>query len=197
MHTTHASTRWRFWRLTRALWLPLLAAMATVALGAQSAPTVVIIVRHAEKGTTPANDPPLSEAGAARAHALAVALADAHIDAVIATPTARTQETARAVAQPRGLAVETVALGTREAHVRAVADAVRRHAGQTVLVVGHSNTVAAIVTALGGPPMADLCDEQYSMLFTLVIGAGPPRLVRSRFGAPSPASAENCGNPMH
>jgi hypothetical protein len=65
-----------------------------------------------------------------------------------------------------------------------------------VLVVGHSNTIPSIITALGGPKMADLCDDQYSMFFTLVIGVGPPRLIRGTFGAPSPPGAENCGNPM-
>lgn len=56
---------------------------------------------------------------------------------------------------------------TSDAHVGA--DAVRRHAGRTVLMVGHGNTIPAIITALGGPKLADLCDAQYSMLFTLVI----------------------------
>jgi len=174
----------------------LLAMLGATALYAQAQPTVVVLVRHAEKATAPASDPPLTEAGVARAKALAAALADAHVDAVIATPTVRTRETARAVADPRGLTIETVALGAREAHVGAVADAVRKHAGQTVLVVGHSNTIPAIITALGGPKMADLCDEQYSMIYTLVLGAGPPRLVRGTFGAPSPPSADNCGNTM-
>jgi len=176
----------------------LLALVATcaAALSAQPAPTVVILVRHAEKGSVPANDPPLTEAGMARARALAAALADARIDAIIATSTLRTRETARGVAELRGLPIETVALAARDAHVGAVAAAVRRHAGQTVLVVGHSNTIPAIITALGGPKLADLCDGQYSMLFTLILGAGPPRLIRGTYGAPSPPSADNCGNTM-
>ncbi len=171
-------------------------AVCAASLGAQAAPTVVILVRHAEKGALPANDPPLTEAGVARARALVAALADARIDAVIATPTVRTRETARAVAEPRGLTIETVALAAKEAHVGAVAEAVRRHTGQTVLVVGHSNTVPAIITVLGGPKLADLCDDQYSNLFTLILGAGPPQLIRGTVGAPSPPPAENCGNPM-
>jgi phosphohistidine phosphatase SixA len=185
-------------RTIRAFCLRLAVFVAACAapLAAQQAATVVILVRHAEKDTTPANDPPLTEAGASRARALAASQADAHIDVVIATTTLRTQETARAVAEPRGLAIETIALAARDVHVGAVADAVRRHAGQTVLVVGHSNTVPAIITALGGPKMADLCDDQYSMLFTLVIGVGPPRLVRGTFGASAPPGADNCGNPM-
>src|SRR5579862_6135396 len=103
-----------------------------------AAPTVVIIVRHAEKAAAPAADPPLTEAGVARAKTLASVLADANVRAVISTPLTRTRETARPTADARGLTVELVPLaaGVGE-HAAAVASAVRRHAGQTVLVVGH------------------------------------------------------------
>jgi hypothetical protein len=74
-------------------------------------------------------------------------------------------------------------------HAKAVADQILKHAGGTVLVVGHSNTVPAIVAALGAPRPRDLCDSEYDQLFVVVIGdAGPPRLIRSRYG---PASADD------
>ena len=179
----------------------LLVALAWMVVGAVSAqaqqgPTVVILVRHAEKGTVPANDPPLTDTGVARAKALVAALADTHVDAVIATPTVRTRETAREVAELRGLVIESVALGTKEEHARAVSDAVRRHAGQTVLVVGHSNTIPAIIGALGGPKLADLCDDQYSNLFTLILTPGRVQLIRGQYGLASPVPILNCGNPM-
>lgn len=161
---------------------------------AQSTPTVVIIVRHAEKGTTPANDPPLTEAGTLRAKALAAALSAANVQAVITTHLVRTRETARPTAEARGLVMETVQVGGAVAeHAKAVADAVRKHAGQTVLVVGHSNTVTQIVAALGGPKMPDLCDSQYSNIYTLVLeGTSSARLVQTTFGAPSPEVATGC-----
>jgi broad specificity phosphatase PhoE len=176
--------------------LLLLASGLALRAPAQGAPTVVIIVRHAEKGTTPANDPPLTEAGVARARALTTVLASANVQAVISTPLVRTRETARPVAEARGLAVETVALGPVAEHAKAVAAAVRKHAGQTVLVVGHSNTVTAIIAALGGPKLPDLCDSQYSNLYTLVIDAGTTRLIQSSFGAASPAVAAGCPSQM-
>ncbi len=159
---------------------------------AQSAPTVVILVRHAEKAPAPANDPPLTDAGMARAKALAAAIADANIQAVIATPTVRTQSTARPSADARGLTIQTVALGAKEVHVKAVADAVLAHRGQAVLVVGHSNTIPGIIAALGGPPMPDLCDTQYAMLYTLVIDGKSVRLIRGNYGAPTPDMPESC-----
>jgi len=158
------------------------------------APTVVIVVRHAEKAATPGDDPPLTEAGLARARALAASVADANVQAVITTQLRRTRDTARPAADARGVALETVPVGGVPVaeHAKAVAAAVRRHAGQTVLVVGHSNTVARIIEELGGPSLPDLCDSQYSTLFLLVLDGPSARLVTSEYGAPSPPVRTGC-----
>jgi phosphohistidine phosphatase SixA len=176
-------------RFLRALALSLL---VPAALAAQS-PTVVIVVRHAEKGTTPANDPPLTEAGTARAKALATTLADANVQVVITTQFARTKDTGRPTAEAKGATMEVVAAGGAvPAHAKAVAEAVRKHAGKTILVVGHSNTVSQIVEALGGPPAKDLCDSEYSSIWTVVVDGKTVRVVRSTFGAASPEVATGC-----
>ena len=171
--------------------LVLCAGIATNA-AAQSGPTVVILVRHAEKAAAPANDPPLTDAGVARAKALAGLLSDANVDAVIATPTVRTRETARPTAEAQGLTIETVGFAPAALHAKAIADAVMKHAGKTVLVVGHSNTVAAIVAALGGPKMSDLCDSQYSLLITMVLDGRTVRVIRSSYGIATPDTPEAC-----
>lgn len=156
-----------------------------------AAPTLVLLVRHAEKAAEPADDPPLTELGATRARALQAALADAGVQAVVATPRRRTSDTARPLMDALGLAPEIVPLSGD--HVKAVADAVRRHAGQVVLVVGHSNTIPAIIGALGGPRLKDLCDAEHSNLFVLTLPAeGAPRLIRSQYGPADPAGAASC-----
>ena len=166
---------------------------APAVVHSQASPTVVVIVRHAEKGTTPANDPPLTDGGVARAKALAAVLADADVQAVITTQLVRTRETGRPTAEAHGITMETVpAGGPVDAHAKAVADAARKHAGRTVLVVGHSNTVTHIIEALGGPKMAELCDSQYSSLFTVVLDGGKARLVNGTFGSPSPDVPTGC-----
>ena len=168
-------------------------AVAPAALPAQA--TTVILVRHAEKAPAPASDPLLSEAGQARAAALAEALADAGVQVVITTPFQRTRLTAAPLAEKRGLAPQTVAVSPT--HVADVARAVREHKGKTVLVVGHSNTIPAIVGALGGPKLGDLCDAQYAQLFTLVIPEqGTPSLVRAQYGAADAATAGDCARTM-
>ena len=132
-------------------------------LGAQ--PRAVYLVRHAEKASATDPDPMLSEAGAARARALADSLAGAGIQQVIVSPRRRTGDTAAPLVQRLGIPVVTVALSAT--HVADVAAAVRRAGPGAVLVVGHSNTIPAIVGALGGPKLPDLCDASYDTLFVV------------------------------
>lgn len=47
-------------------------------------------------------------------------------------------------------------------HAALVAKAVAEQRGGAVLVVGHSNTVNAIIAALGGPRLPELCDAAYA-----------------------------------
>jgi broad specificity phosphatase PhoE len=174
--------------------LVLASLLAAAPLAAQDS-TVVVIVRHAEKAVVEAgnNDPPLSEAGSARAAALLEALQGVHFNAVITTDRQRTQATAAAVSRAHGLAPEIVSLRYGPAHVDSVAAAVRRHAGHNVLVVGHSNTAPAIVHALGGPRLPDLCEPQFSNLYVLVFKPGAePRYEHRTYGAPDPQGADVC-----
>jgi phosphohistidine phosphatase SixA len=177
----------------RALFIPLVAACTIGAFRfaeRTAPPTVVLLVRHAEKAAQPAQDPPLTEAGVARANALVAVARDAGVTAIITTQFERTRKTAEPTAATLHVTPEVVNAGPLAEHAKAVAQQILRHAGTTVLVVGHSNTIPAIVGALGVPQPRDLCDGEYDQLFTVIIGdTGPPRLVRSRYGAPSPEDA--------
>jgi broad specificity phosphatase PhoE len=147
-------------------------------------PTVVLLVRHAEKGAQPPQDPPLTSGGEERARALVAVARDAGVSAIITTQFERTRKTAEPTAIALHVTPEVVTAGPAAQHAKAVAEQVLKHSGGTVLVVGHSNTIPAIVGALGAPQPRDLCDSEYDQLFVVVIGdAGPPRLIRSRYGA--------------
>ncbi len=158
--------------------------------------TTVILVRHAERAGEMGNDPGLSPAGEVRARALADALFFTPLTGIVTTQLRRTQLTAAPVARAKGLTPVVVANagGGTAAHVRAVADTVRaRFTGGTVLVVGHSNTVAGILEALGGPKLPDLCDAEFATMFVLTLREGaPPSLVRARYGPEDPAPGANC-----
>src|SRR5262245_7501052 len=81
--------------------LAVLALAALVAAGiarADDPPTVVLVVRHAEKASPTAPDPSLSTAGRARARALAHVAGAASVDAIYVTQFKRTKETAAPLA---------------------------------------------------------------------------------------------------
>ena len=168
----------------------LLSLLVAAPLLAQRA-TTVILVRHADKATQPAADPPLTEVGMTRAAALADALADAGVTVVAHTPTTRTRETARPVAERVGVTPVLLPAGPA-AQTEAVTALVRAHPGETLVIVGHSNTVRRWIAALGGPTRGDLCDHEYDGLFTLVIDAAGTRLVQGRYGPPNPLPSTPC-----
>ncbi len=154
---------------------------------------LVLVVRHAEKANATDPDPSLSEAGRARAVALAAALRDAGVSDVLVTPRKRTHETAAVLVEARHLTAHVVPFGaSTPQHAAAVALAVRKARGSAVLVVGHSNTVTHIIAALGGPRLPELCDGEYANLFIMRLSTrGTPSFVRAKFGA-SDAAAGGC-----
>jgi len=185
-------------RRLHALALAVLVAAPGVALPQRAAAqtTTVILVRHAEKMTTPGDpNPKLTPAGEQRARDLVTALGRRRVNAVITTDLERTRLTGRPTAERFHLTPEEVQVsGDVLVHAAAVADAIRsRHRGQTVLVVGHSNTVPKIIAALGGSTLGDICDTAYSNLFTLVIPRrGTPRLAHTHYGAADPPADHDC-----
>lgn len=162
----------------------------TCSAAARTGSQLVVVVRHAEKAETPKDDVALSERGRARAEALVSALGDAGVDTIITTERRRSIETAAPLAARLHLAPIVVRTADdTHAHATAVAAAVRQ-GGSVVLVVGHSNTVPAIIQALGGPRVPDICDGQYGLLFTLRVEPGTARLIRSTYGLPDPMDDE-------
>ncbi|MDW8284279.1 MAG: phosphoglycerate mutase family protein [Myxococcales bacterium] len=144
--------------------------------------TQVLIVRHAEKADTSA-DPDLSPAGQARAQALAHVAAKAGVQAIFVTQFRRTQQTAQPLAQQLGLPMVQVAASDTAGLVQRI---LARHAGQVVLVVAHSNTMAQIVSALGGPAIEPIREADYdNLLVVLRPPKGPVRLLHLRYGSPS------------
>ena len=154
----------------------------------------MILVRHAEKASETEDDPPLSAVGRARAEALADALRHAGVTRVIVSHRRRTGETAEPLTRALHIVPDTVPVGSSVPdHVKEVARRVRLGRRGTMLVVGHSNTIPGIVTALTGVPLPDLCDPEYATLFVVALPrSGPGRFARTRFGADDGAPT-GCG----
>jgi broad specificity phosphatase PhoE len=166
----------------------LIVAVATTLASATAAAAqvTVYVVRHAEKAATPAGDPPLSPEGEARARALVDSTKGAGVSAIITTQFARTKGTAAPTAAALGITPEIV-LTSEPNHVQQVAAAVRKHPGQTVLVVGHSNTVPEIVAALGAEQPPAICDAEYDNIYVVKIAAdGKATVTRGHYGVRTP-----------
>lgn len=162
------------------------AGLALVVMAATAQAQTVVLVRHAEKADQSA-DPVLSAAGEARAEALAASLADAQLTRVLATPLLRTRLTAAPSAEAAGLEVTQISLeGGGAAHVSRVVEAVRGAApSDTVLVVGHSNTVPEIARALGAASAAPMTDCEYDRMIVIRLDGDTSVDITGRYGAPA------------
>jgi broad specificity phosphatase PhoE len=145
-----------------------------------SAQKLIFVVRHSERADGGASqmqtqaDPPLSAAGNARAGKLAGMLADAGIQAIYVTEFRRTQATAKPLASKLGLEARQYSSKDSDQLIRKLRS---EHAKDIVLVVGHSNTVPAIIKALGGPEVT-IADSEYNNLFVIVPETGVMTRIR-------------------
>ena len=151
------------------------------------ATTTVIFVRHAEKASVPADDPGLSPAGQRRVAELTRQLVDADvvagIDAVYSTPYRRTEETARPVAEALDLPINTYDAADTEAIMEYI---VREHKGKIILVVGHSNTLPALIGNMGASKrVPEIAEDEYDNIYIVSIPwFGKTKTIRLRYGEP-------------
>ncbi|MDP3800987.1 histidine phosphatase family protein [Brevundimonas sp.] len=164
----------------------LLAAALSLLTATSAMAQTVYLVRHGEKADASA-DPALSEAGQARAAALAAILADVHPGHIFTSPLQRTRLTAAPTAEFHSVSVEPISLdGGGAAHVAAIAE--RVHAlpdDAVVLIVGHSNTVPLIARALGYAEAAGMPECEYDRMTLLHLTGDTAHGQVSRYGAPA------------
>jgi broad specificity phosphatase PhoE len=129
--------------------------------------TVIYIVRHAEKSSNHPSDPDLSLTGIARAAVLKDSLAGKNIAAVYATNYKRTQQTGQPTASARNLTISTYDAGNISA---VAAKVLKDNLNQTILIVGHSNTVLETIEAFNATrPISVINDSEYNYLFKLTL----------------------------
>ena len=140
-----------------------------VGLFAACSTTTVYIVRHAEKvDETDSTD--LSPAGQRRAIALADTLASRGIDSIFTTPYRRTRQTA----EPLATRLNRRSVSYPASPANAIVQRVNRIRNQTVLVVGHSNTILPIAQGLGArPTMTQIEPGDFDNLMVLRIKRRP------------------------
>lgn len=156
---------------------------ATHAAALSDSTTTILLVRHAEKDTLMVgSDPPLSAMGILRAQELARVLGDAPIAAIYVTPYQRNRQTAQPLATRLG---ETLTV------VNAVDSTITllrtHHYGQTVLAVGHSNTLPQIIEALSGEKIPPFSEGDFDRLYVLTLAPRrPAKLLALHYGAGKP-----------
>jgi broad specificity phosphatase PhoE len=143
-----------------------------------NAQRAIVLVRHADRlDSTP--DSPLSKAGEARALRLASLLLDAGITAIYTSEFQRTIKTAEPLALALKITPMRLPAADREGLFRRLRSA---HADDVVLMVGHGESVPALMKAYGHPEIVAIDPDDYSNLFVLVPReSGPPVVLRLKY----------------
>ena len=132
-----------------------------------SAVTIYYFIRHAEKLRIDKTDqnPKLSEAGLKRADAWREIFSNVNLDAVYSTDYSRTKLTAKPTADSKNLPI--LLYDPSDMY----SDSFQREtSGQTVLVVGHSNTTNVFANkALGEEKYGQIDDNNNSNLYIVTV----------------------------
>src|SRR6187549_387618 len=136
------------------------------AFAQKSTITTFILVRHAEKVADGSKDPELKPEGIERATRLAVMLNQTKIDAIYSTDFKRTKNTVLPYATAKNLSVNTYE-AFKEAEIE---NMLKKHAGGTVLISGHSNNIPWIANRLlGKEEYGDFADDDYGNIFIISV----------------------------
>lgn len=132
----------------------------------QDTATTFILLRHAET-TGIGSNPDLSVAGLARAEDLRRILTKVPLEAIFSSNYNRTQQTAAPTATEQSLPVQTYNPSNQSP---LIPDWLTNYRGKTVLVVGHSNTIPALLNLfLDSNTYTNLPDTEYDNLFIVSV----------------------------
>lgn len=153
-------------------WGGILVLVAAVVYWNSATTTTIVLVRHAEKQIGTIDDAPLTPQGEQRAMRLAQMFGDAdsfgRVRQVYVTDTRRSQQTAAGLAQRLNL--KPVLVDPKASTNELARRVLRENRGGLALIVGHSNTVPALVAKLSGaenvPPMSD---EDFDTLYVVTV----------------------------
>jgi phosphohistidine phosphatase SixA len=155
-------------------------------------PQTVFLIRHAEREDEPRQDPPLKKEGVARSQELARLLGAAGIKTIITSQFARTRQTAEPLAAKAGLTATSIGLKSNPASPRQIAEESTREvvnkilerSGESVLVVGHSNSIPDVIKMLGGDIIPTIDERKFDDLFVVTVYAkGKAKVVQLKYGA--------------
>lgn len=155
-------------------------------------PITVYLVRHAERADEPRQDPPLTEKGTLRSQELARILGKANVKTIITSQFLRTKQTAEPLAKQAGLTATSISLSVNPSNPRMIAEQstaevtnkVLERSGESVLVVGHSNSIPDVIKMLGGDVTPLIDDKKYDDLFVVTVYAkGKAKVAHVKYGS--------------
>ena len=153
------------------LCLMLFVTLPVISQESEEPTTTYYFIRHAEKDRSDKTnkDPNLILEGVLRAAKWSIVFENVPFDAIYSTNYNRTRQTAQPTAEKKGLEVQIY--DPRQLYSDEFAQATK---GQTVLVVGHSNTTPAFVnTVLGERKYPNIDDSNNANLYIVTItGSG-------------------------
>lgn len=123
------------------------------------------LIRHAEKADDGTKDPPLTKKGLLRSKLLSQMFYRVNLTAVYSTNYKRTQSTAEPTAEYFDMTINSYKASDLQDFTKTL---LKRHDGENILVVGHSNTTPRLLNALHGDSNVESLDEgDYNNLFLL------------------------------
>ena len=169
-----------------------LASVFLIAPQEQSKPITVYLVRHAERADEPRQDPPLTEKGTLRSQELARILANADIKSIITSQFLRTKQTAEPLAKQANVAVTSISLSVNPSNPRTISEQstaevinkILERSGESVLVVGHSNSIPDVIKMLGGDVSPVIDEKKFDDLFVVTVyGKGKAKVAHMKYGS--------------
>jgi broad specificity phosphatase PhoE len=153
------------------MWLLFFALLAAAFVSYRSATTTtIVLVRHAEKVMGTIEDPPLAAEGVRRAERLAQMFGEVKgaggLDAIYVSNTKRSQQTAAPLGSRLGKAPIVYTAGDGDGNTRRL---LREHRGGRALIIGHSNTIPAMVEKLSGQSVQAIPEEQYDDIYVVTV----------------------------
>ena len=137
--------------------------------------TTWYVVRHADRD---GSQDALTQAGVKRSERLADLMGVLRVTDIYSTDTRRTRETAQPTATRLSLPVNLYG-ELSKSWFEALK---KKHTGDVVLLVGHSNTVDRLVEGLGGKGDFSVEDDEYDSLFVVSTEGRSARALRVHFG---------------
>jgi broad specificity phosphatase PhoE len=165
------------------LLLPLVLIGAAIMVYASANTTTIALVRHAERTLGTIEDPPLTQQGELRAEQLARIFGETkgpgRIHAVYVTQTRRVQQTAAPLAARLQIRPTIVDASDIDGLARRLS---REHRGAAALVIGHSNTIPALIEKLSGIKVDPIGEQEYDTVYIVSIPSiGKPSLLRMKY----------------